>query len=318
MKRMKKCGVFFIALVLMGIPLSTVLAQQPPARTGLLSERGLTTADFPQNKKLKDNVYVWTDVHPSGLYTTNNLIVITTDGVLVADGQKDPATTKKMVDFIKGVTNQPIRYVIVASEHGDHAGGHEAFPAGATFVSSPASQAVLREQAKSDKAGRPKTIVPTETVADRRVLKMGATEIQIMNLGRAHTSGDIEVYLPAEKIFFVSEAYSNHLFPQMRAAPPKEWIQTLKNLQKIDAAWIIPGHGFIDDPAVLKDELVNFTKLMEYVVPEITRLHNAGVPVSEALKQANWGPYSSWPAFDRNGQVAVQRIYDEIDGKLND
>src|SRR5436189_3888515 len=113
---MNKCSVFFALLVATCFSPSTVLAQQSPARTGLLSERGLTTADFPQNKKLKDNVYVWTDVHPSGLYTTNNLIVITTDGVLVADGQKDPATTKKMVDFIKGLTNQPLRYVIVASE----------------------------------------------------------------------------------------------------------------------------------------------------------------------------------------------------------
>src|SRR5205807_7502969 len=144
----------------------------------------------------------------------------------------------------------------------------------------------LREQAKGDKPGRPKTIVPTETVADRRVLTMGNTEIHILNLGRAHTSGDIEVYLPAEKIFFTSEAFSNHLFPQMRAAPPKEWIQTLRNVQKVDATCVIPGHGFIDDTAVLEEELANYTKLMEYVVPEITRLHDAGVPANAALKQA--------------------------------
>jgi hypothetical protein len=143
-------------------------AQQRAARTGLLSERGLTAANFPQNKKLADNVYVWTDVHPSGLYTTNDLIVITANGVLVADGQKDPPTTKKMVDFITGLTSQPIRYVVVASEHGDHTGGHESFPPGATFISSPASQAALAEQAKGDKPGRPKTIVPTDTVAQRR------------------------------------------------------------------------------------------------------------------------------------------------------
>ena len=57
-------------------------------------------ADFPQQKQLAANVYVWSDIHPSGLYTTNNLIVVTTDGVLVADGQKDADTTKKMVEGI--------------------------------------------------------------------------------------------------------------------------------------------------------------------------------------------------------------------------
>jgi hypothetical protein len=55
---------------------------------------------------------------------------------------------------------------------------------------------------------------------------------------------------------------------------------------------------------------------MEYIVGEITRLHNAGVSADAAMKQANWGPYSSWPVFDRNGQTAVQRIYDELDGQL--
>src|SRR4029077_16503511 len=118
---------------------------------GLLSERGLTTANFPQNKKLASNIYVWTDVHPTGLYTTNDLIVISTNGVLVADGQKDPATTKKRVDFIKGLTTQPIRYVVVASEHGDHTGGNESFPPGAVFISSPVSKANLEAQAKGDK-----------------------------------------------------------------------------------------------------------------------------------------------------------------------
>src|ERR1700730_10765011 len=132
----------------LGVSLS---ARQPAARTGLLSERGLTATNFPQNTKLAGNVYVWTDVHPSGLYVTNDLIVVTTDGVLVADGQKDPATTKKMVDFIKGLTIQPIRYVVVCSEHGDHSGGNESFPSTATFISSPASKANLADQAKGDK-----------------------------------------------------------------------------------------------------------------------------------------------------------------------
>src|SRR6185503_7959862 len=100
----------------------------------------LNPADYPQHKKLADNVYVWSDVHPTGLYTTNDLIVITADGVLVADGQKDAATTQKMVDGIRKLTSLPMRYVVVCSEHGDHAGGNTAFPADAVFISSPFSK----------------------------------------------------------------------------------------------------------------------------------------------------------------------------------
>jgi glyoxylase-like metal-dependent hydrolase (beta-lactamase superfamily II) len=305
-----------LAIVIAAMGTFALQAQQTAVRTGTLAERHLTAADFPQNRKIADGIYIWSDVHPSGVHTTNNLIVVTSAGVLVADGQKDTATTRKMVDFIKGLTNQPIRYVIVCSEHGDHSGGNEAFPPDAVFVSSPASQASLSAQAKGDKPGGPKTIVPTETVGDRRVLKLGDTEIQIVNSGRAHTGGDIEVYLAAEKIFFVSEAFSFHLFPNSRTAVPGEWLQTLRNIQQVKFNALIPGHGFFDDQTIMRDELVTFTKLMEFTIAEATRTHNAGVGAEAATRQIDWGPYSSWPLFADRAQTAVQRTYDELDGRL--
>ena len=134
---------------------------------------GLNPAEFPQQKKLAENVYVWSDVHPSGLYTTNNLIVITTDGVLVADGQRDAATTKKMIDGVAGLTRQPIKVVVIGSEHGDHTGGHAAFTAGVTFIKSP---------------------LPS---GKQTTLRMGSTDIQVLDRGRAHTGTDL-AGVPAE------------------------------------------------------------------------------------------------------------------------
>ena len=250
------------------------------------------TADFPQIKKLTETVYVWSDVHPSGLYTTNDLIVITTDGVLVADGQKDAETTKKMVDRVATLTRQPIKVVVIASEHGDHTGGNASFPSTATFIKSPLPE------------------------GKRKILKMGGTEIQVLDNGRAHTGTDLEVYLPKEKILFVSEVFSNHIFPNMRAAVPSEWIQTVKNVGRIDASTVIPGHGYIEDGAKMKASLADFEKSLEFIVTEATRLHKAGLSVEAAAKQTNWGPYGAWTATDRNASVAIQRVYDELDGKL--
>jgi len=248
-------------------------------------------ADFPQQKQLAPNVYVWSDVHPSGLYTTNDLIVITTDGVLVADGQRDAATTKKMIDGIAKLTKQPIKFVVIGSEHGDHTGGNASFPSTVVYVKSPIPGA-------------------------KQTLRLGTTEIQVLNSGRAHTGTDLEVYLPKEKILFTSEAFSNHIFPNMRAAVPAEWIQTVKALRAIDANTVIPGHGAIDDGPAMKASLAAFEQALELIVAEATRLHKAGATVEDATKQANWGPYAAWTATDRNAQVAVQRVYDAIDGKL--
>jgi hypothetical protein len=145
---------------------------------------------------------------------------------------------------------------------------------------------------------------------------MGNTEIQILNNGRAHTGGDMEVFLPRERDAFLSEVYSNHIFPSMRTAYPREWITTLNNVSKIDVDLFIPGHGFVDDPDVLKQELSEFSKAMTYVVAEATRLHGMGLPVDAALKQANWGAYETWTSRDRNAAIAMQRVYDDLDGKL--
>src|ERR1700683_512203 len=174
----------------------------------------------------------------------NDMIVITTDGVLVADGQGTPSVTQKLVDQVAKLTPQPIKYVVVCSEHGDHTGGNVSFPSTATFISSPVSHTNLQRQAAADRPGAPKTIVPTETVSDRRVLTLGTTEVQVLNSGRAHTGGDLEVYLPKEKIAFLSEVYSNHIFPSMRTANPIEWIATLKKVSALDATIFLPAHRF--------------------------------------------------------------------------
>jgi len=316
-----------VRLVLLGfllvplVPLvvrDSLLAQSAPLlRTGAIADRGLTPADFPQLKKLTDDVYVFSDLHSAGFgYMTNDLIVITTNGVLVADGQGAPAVTQKLVDQVATLTPQPIRYVVVCSEHGDHTGGNVSFPSTATFISSPASQANLQRQASADRPGGPKTIVPTETVSDRRVLTMGSTVVQVLYNGRAHTGGDLEVYLPKEKIAFLSEVYSNHIFPSMRTANPIEWISTLKKVSALDATTFLPGHGFVDDPQVLREELAAYQKAVEYVVAEAKRLHDMGLPVDAALTQANWGPYETWTSKDRNAPIAIQRVYDDLDGKI--
>jgi len=252
----------------------------------------LNPADFPQLKKLAENVFVWSDVHPSGLYTTNDLIVITTDGVLVADGQKDAATTKKMIDGISAITRQPIKVVVMGSEHGDHTGGNASFSSGVTMIKSPLPE------------GRQKT------------LKLGGTEIQVLDRGRAHTGTDLEVYLPREKVLFTSEAFSHHIFPNMRAAVPAEWLQTVKNLGQVDANTIVPGHGFIEDGPAMKASLAEFEKALEHIIAEATRLNKAGISAEAAVRQANWGPYAAWTASERNAPVAIQRVYDALAGKL--
>src|SRR5206468_5241844 len=93
-----------------------------------------------------------------------------------------------------------------------------------------------------------------ETVSDKRVLSLGGTEIDVLFLGRAHTGGDLEVYLPREQILFMSEVFSNRIFPSMANGYPSEWIDTLRKAEAIAPTWFVPAHGFVDSADVLREE----------------------------------------------------------------
>ncbi len=84
----------------------------------------------------------------------------------------------------------------------------------------------------------------------------------------------------------------------------------------------IPGHGFIDDAAIMKRELDEARQALVYVIDEAKRLHAAG------LRLRIW-PRTVRPPNTRTGArmatghcassqapLAIARVYLELDGKL--
>ncbi|MBX7199128.1 MAG: MBL fold metallo-hydrolase [Rhodospirillaceae bacterium] len=289
-----------------------------PARTADIAKRGLKPADFPRWKQLVPNVYAYEDLLSSAgvTFTTNSLIVATTDGLVLVDGQDDPERGKVLVESLKKISPQPLKYVVVASDHVDHVGANgvlkQAYP-GAVFISSPASLKTMTDQKRD--------VLPTETVADKRSLKVGATELQILNIGRGHTGGDLVVYLPESKVLFMSELYLHHVFPAMITAYPSEWVATIKKAQAMDVSWYVAGHGFIDDMATMKADLNESLKATEQVIAEAKRLKAAGQPCESekncpAFAQANLGPYAEMTLSASQAPRALARVYMELEGKL--
>ena len=131
-----------------------------------------------------------------------------------------------------------------------------------------------------------------------------------------YAGGDLEVYLPREKVLFMSEVFSNRIFPSMANGFPSEWIAALKKAEAMDAAIYVPAHGFIDSPAILKEEERNFRSALERVIAEGRRLHDAKVPVDEAAAKADLGSFAGWTRRTENAAGALKRVYMELDGEL--
>jgi cyclase len=282
------------------VSLSALSAAQ--VRTAYPEKRGFKLSEFPRTIKLAENVYGYEEIRQPG-FTTVSLFVVGNDGVLIADGQGSPAATQKMLEEIAKVTPKPVKWYIVGSDHGDHTAGNSVLPKDITYIVSKASKAQMKLDAPA-------------MASDKQTLNAGGIEVQAIYAGRAHTGGDLLVYLPKQKILFMSEVYLNRVFPAMRSAYPTEWVSVIDTALAMDVDRFVPGHGFIEEPKASREELIEYQKAMRYVIAEVKRLHQLGLSADDAAKQANWGPYKEWFLVEQQGPIAVRKVYEEIEGKL--
>ena len=290
------------------------LPEDQRIRTADPYARGYTDADFPRIQELASGVYSYEQLRSAGeeKFTTVSLFIVTDAGVLVADGQGNVDETQRMIDHIAEITDQPITDVVVASDHGDHTSGNSAFPDDARFWAPPTSAAALERMAENN-ADLP---LATDLVSDREVLQMGGREIHVQFLGRAHTGGDLVVYLPSEKIMFMSEAYLHRVFPAMRSAYPSEWVEMIEAAQAMDVDTYVPGHGFVDHPSVLQEELEVFQGAIRAVIAEAHRWHEEGFDLQDAIAGATFGDLETWSLRESQGDRALQQVFAEIEGTL--
>lgn len=318
--------------VLVAVWLTAGVASAQP-RTAFPDKRGFQKSDFPRIVRIAENVYGYEDFHNSGMMTVS-MFVVGRDGVMLVDGQGSPAATQRLLDAIVTTAGKPVKWYVMGSDHGDHTAGNMVLPSGIKWYVHNNSQAQLERDAANATSGNeraaadaaatgtpaptPRVVVvpPAAMTGDKELVDVGGIEAQVLFLGRAHTGGDLMVYLPKQKILFMSEAYLNRVFPAMRSAYPSEWVKTLDRALAMDVDIYVPGHGFVEEGKASREELVEYQKALQYVIGEVQRLHKLGLSPEGARQQANWGAYKDWMLADQQDLTAIRKVYEELDGKL--
>lgn len=123
-------------------------------------------------------------------------------------------------------------------------------------------------------------VLPTVTLRERLTLYRGARRIDILYLGRGHTSGDIVVHLPAEGIVVAGDLVI-HPVPYVGnpQSHPGEWGETLEKLLALKHTMIVPGHG-----PVLRDD--SYVQLMSRLFISMKQQVAAAAARGETLEQA--------------------------------
>ncbi|NKB33728.1 MAG: MBL fold metallo-hydrolase [Pseudomonadales bacterium] len=155
---------------------------------------------------------------------------------------------------------------------------------------------------------------PTQTLRDKMTLYRGGREIQLHYFGRAHTGGDLAIYLPDEKIVFTGDMMLGSI-SYMGDGYVAEWADTLQGLMSLDIELILPGHG----PGFTEVErIANVQAYYSDLTREIRRLRSSGFSAEEAAARADLRQHSETLGVNQIGAnlEAVQRMYDIWDGRI--
>jgi cyclase len=157
---------------------------------------------------------------------------------------------------------------------------------------------------------------PNVTLTQTMTLFRGAREIRITHLGRAHTAGDVVVYLPKERIVATGDLLVENT-SYMGDAFFTEWIDTIEALKKLDFDTVLPGHGRSFEG---KAKLDHWQAYLRDFWTQAQKFHKAGVPWEEAAKQVDLrGNAVNYPAIRAPGITpnhAMLRAYEILDGKV--
>ncbi len=149
----------------------------------------------------------------------------------------------------------------------------------------------------------------TRTFEGRMDLKVGEKEVSFIEVGPAHTEGDVIVYIPENKIVFAGDMLFIGGTPIMWAGPLSNWTAACDLMLDLDADWFVPGHGPVTD----KKGVADVKGYLEFIHAEALKRYDAGMSRQEAVADIDLGPYKAWGDWERI-VVNMNTLYKEFSG----
>jgi cyclase len=284
---------------------------------------------------LGNDLYAY--MQPDGAWGWSNAgLIVDGDHSLLVDTLFDLALTQRMLDEMRRATHAAERIGVVVNTHanGDHCWGNQ-LVAGARIVASRAGAAemsdvppqLLAQMMRAAPGMGPlgaylqrifgafqfegvTLVPPTETFDGHLDLHVGNRVVELIEVGPAHTRGDVMVHVPDARVVFTGDIVFHEVHPVMWAGPVASWIAALDRILGLDVDLVVPGHGPLADAGGVR-------RLRDYFVHldgEVRARYQAGLPWDQAahdIARTAMGAYASWRDSERI-MINVATMYRQL------
>ena len=250
--------------------------------------------------KVTEGIYMLEHSQGSG----NSTVVITEEGVLVLDFHIDNAD--QTLAFIRKTTDKKVKYLITSHSAGDHASGAWHFREDAPVWIATKNQARdLQMQEREEFFERKKSndsrhaayqkgepLAPTVAIEGPMTLYFGGLTFQMTPEARAHSTGDLTVYIPQKRVMLMGDLLDTEIHPGQGESAGvfysnvAGWIKVLDNImaRQLAVETYVPGHGPVHIGRGIKD-LEEQKRYFVVMRDEVARMAQAGKTLEQIEKE---------------------------------
>ncbi|MET0913476.1 MAG: MBL fold metallo-hydrolase [Acidimicrobiales bacterium] len=278
-----------------------------------------------------DGVFAW--LQPDGGWGWSNAGLLRGGGgSLLVDTLFDLALTRSMLEAMAPITaTAPIATLVNTHANGDHCYGNQ-LVTGAEVIASAAAAAEMEQLPPStlglmtsldlgDTTNRyvrmafgPFTFDdiepphPDRTFSGGLSLDVAGRPVELVEVGPAHTAGDVIVHLPDAATVFTGDILFIGGTPLIWDGPVQNWLDACDGILDLGCDVIVPGHGPLTDA----DGVRATAGYLRFIRAEATARHEAGMSATEAAWDIDLGDFGAWGEAERVA-LNVDAVYREID-----
>ena len=261
----------------------------------------------------------------------NSGVIVGDDGVAVIDAQATPAMAGQVIERVRGVTDKPIRYVVLSHYHAVRVLGASAYRA-EQILASEATRALIVERGQVDwdsEYGRfprlfqaaetsPGLTWPTMTFKTALTIYLGRRRVELLHIGRGHTAGDIVAWVPDARVMFSGDLVEYRSACYCGDAHFTDWPTTLDRLESFAPEALVPGRGdALTSRAEVEEGIVLTRDFLTTLYGSVAQSAARGLPLKDAFdrcREVMDPKFQRFAIYEHCMPFNVARAYDEAQG----